>query len=150
MSNDANASDVVDFVWVPGEDFVDEFLLEWEESGEAEVFYKEQIKLRLRANAEAKKIEMNNERRISSDSDNLAQMQRYLPVQRLSSSPNSAGDRSNPNNADLQITSVSNFVSEFSQTTRFGPTQRLINGYSWERKWRSRRNKIRFRTHFYK
>ena len=55
MSNDANASDVVDFVWVPGEDFVDEFLLEWEESGEAEVFYKEQIKLRLRTNAEAKK-----------------------------------------------------------------------------------------------
>ena len=55
MSNDANESDVVDFMWVPGENFVDEFRLEWEESGEAEVFYKEQIKQQLKANAEAKK-----------------------------------------------------------------------------------------------
>ena len=44
MSNDANESGVVDFVWVPGEELVDEFRLEWEKSGEAEVLYKEQIK----------------------------------------------------------------------------------------------------------
>ena len=54
MSNDANESDVVDFVWVPGEELVDEFRLEWEKSGEAEVFYKEQIKQQLKANDEAK------------------------------------------------------------------------------------------------
>ena len=47
-------------MWVPGEDFVDEFRLEWEESDEAEVFYKEQIKQQLKANAEAKNIEMDS------------------------------------------------------------------------------------------
>ena len=143
MSNDANESDVVDFVWVPGEDFVDEFRLEWEESGEAEVFYKEQIKQQLKANAEAKKIEMDNGKRVSSNSDNSAQMQ-------PSSSPQSARDTSNHNTADLQITSESNYVSEFGQTTRLRTIQRLINGCTWERRWRPRRNKIRFQTHFYK
>ena len=43
-SEQANTSDIVDFIWVPGDDFVDEFLLEWETFRQAVFIYNEQQK----------------------------------------------------------------------------------------------------------
>ena len=45
MSELANTSDIVDFIWIPGDDFVDEFRLEWETLRQAELIYSEQHKL---------------------------------------------------------------------------------------------------------
>ena len=45
MSEQANTSDIVDFIWVPGDNFVDEFRLEWETFRQAELIYNEQQKL---------------------------------------------------------------------------------------------------------
>ena len=36
MSEFANTSDLVDFIWISGDDFVDEFRLEWETFRQAE------------------------------------------------------------------------------------------------------------------
>ena len=40
-----NTSDIVDFIWIPSDDFVDEFRFEWETSRQAELIYNEQQKL---------------------------------------------------------------------------------------------------------
>ena len=48
MSEQANTSDIVDFIWVPGNEFVDEFRVEWETFRNAELIFSEQQKLRIK------------------------------------------------------------------------------------------------------